>query len=47
MHGGELLLHEGRTLKCTAMCSIQCENMATDDGVQYDSGISDSEDEED
>jgi len=35
-------------LKCTDMCSIQCENMATDDNsVQYESGDSDSEDEED
>lgn len=25
-------------LKCTDMCSIQCENMATDDGVQYEWG---------
>jgi len=33
-------------LKCTSMCIIQCENMATDDGVQYDSGDSDSEDVE-
>ena len=31
-------------LKCTDMCSIQCENMETDDGVQYESGDSDSED---
>ena len=31
-------------LKCTHMCSIRCENMETDDGVQYGSGDSDSED---
>jgi len=34
-------------LKCTDMCSIQCENMATDDDVQYESGDSESEDAED
>ena len=34
-------------LKCTDMCSIQCENMETDNGVQYESGDSDSEDVED
>ena len=30
--------------KCIDMCSIQCENMATNDGVQYESGGSGSED---
>ena len=25
-------------LKCTDMCRVQCENMVTDDGVQYESG---------
>ena len=30
-------------LKCTDMCSVQCENMLTDDDVQYESGDSDSE----
>ena len=34
-------------LKCTDMCSIPCENMATDVGVQYESGGSSSEDVED
>ena len=34
-------------LKRTDMCSIQCEDMATDDGVQYESGDSDSKDVED
>ena len=34
-------------LKCTDMCSIQFENMATDDGVQYESGGSVTEDVED
>ena len=35
-------------LKCTDSCSsIQCENMATDYGVQYESGDSYSEDVED
>ena len=34
-------------LKCTDMCSIQCEDMATDDGIQYESGDSDSKDVED
>ena len=34
-------------LKCTDMCSIQCENMATDDGVQFESGGSGSKDVED
>jgi len=34
-------------LKCTDMCSVQCENMVTDDGVQYESEDSDSEDVED
>ena len=34
-------------LKCTDMCSVQCENMVTDDGVHYESGDSDSEDVED
>ena len=34
-------------LKCTDMYSVQCENMATDDGVHYESGDSDSEDVED
>ena len=33
-------------LKCTDMCSTQCENMATD-GVQYESGDSDFEDVDD
>jgi len=34
-------------LKCTDMCSVQCENMVTDDGVQYENEDSDSEDVED
>ena len=29
-------------LNCTDMCSVQCENMVTGDGVQYKSGDSDS-----
>ena len=34
-------------LKFTDMCSIQCENMATDDGIQYEGNDSDSEDVQD
>ena len=34
-------------LKSTDMCSVQCENMVTDDGIQYESGDSDSEGVED
>ena len=30
-------------LKWTDMCSVQCENTVTDDGVQYESGDCDSE----
>ena len=30
-------------LKCTDMCSVQCENTVTDDGIQYESGDCDSE----
>lgn len=35
-------------LKCTDMCSVQCENIVTDDGVHYErsSDESDSEDRE-
>ena len=34
-------------LKCTDMCSVQCENMVTDDGVHCESRDIDSEDVED
>ena len=34
-------------LKCTDMCSIQCENMLNDNGVQYEIGDSDSKGVED
>ena len=34
-------------LKWNDMCSVQCENMVTDDGVQYESGNCDSEGVED
>lgn len=34
-------------LKCTDMCSVQCENMLHDNDVQYESGDSDSEGVED
>ena len=34
-------------LKCSDMCSVQYENMVTDDGVEFESGDSDSEDVED
>ena len=33
------------SLKCTDICSVQCENMVTDDGIQC--GDSDPEDVED
>ena len=42
-----MLLHEGGSEVHWHVQYIQYKNMATDDGVQYESGDSDSEDVED